>query len=109
MDHPDPPVAALQVAIAKELRRFRIELERIGELLVSDEHFCRLYLDQLQAFDLLGQCADENAALLDRLAVGVSPDDAIAQVRLGVMLDRLRTAMTAAEVQPQAQPQARAA
>lgn len=95
MAHLDHSSVALQAGIASELRRFRLELERVAELLVSDPYFVTLYLGELQVFDFLGQCADENAAVLDRLADGSPPEAAVAQVRLDVVQDRLRAAMAA--------------
>jgi len=89
----DTSTNALQAALAGELRRVRIELEKLAEVLVGDVHFATTYLDQLQVFDFLGQCADESAAVLDRLATGVAPEAAVTQVRLDVMVDRLRSAM----------------
>lgn len=98
MSHFDPSTKALHNGLATELRRIRVELEHLAELLVGDPHFIANYLDQLQLFDFLGQCTDETAAVLDRLAEGVDATTAIALVRLDVMVDRLRENMAAAPV-----------
>lgn len=95
MAHLDPSAAALQIGLASELRRIRLELETLAEVLVGDTYFATLYLDKLQVFDFLGQCADETAAVLDRLAIGVDAEAAASHVRLGVMLERLRERMAA--------------
>lgn len=84
---------ALNSAVAEEMRLIRSLLEELAEVLVADEHFATNYLDQLQRFDLLIQCTDESAAVLDRLAEGASSHDAIAPVRLTMVQDRLRAAL----------------
>lgn len=93
----DPLAASLQAGIAAELRHVHAALEQLAEVLVSDVHFASSYLDQLQAFDFLGQCAHESAAVLDRLAGGSDPLAAVAPVRLGVVQARLHAAMTLAK------------
>ena len=85
--------APLWQALAQEMRVARELLEQLAGVLVNDERFVLDYIDQLQAFDLIAQHVDESAALLDRVAGGQSPDDAVGAVRLSVMQDRLRAAL----------------
>ncbi|TCU56160.1 hypothetical protein EDF58_106456 [Novosphingobium sp. PhB57] len=87
------PAAPLWQALAREMRVARELLEQLAGVLVNDERFVLDYIDQLQAFDLIAQHVDESAALLDRVAGGQSPGEAIGQVRLSVMQDRLRAAL----------------
>jgi len=89
---PDP-YRQLQAAIAGELRQLRRDLETLAETLVCDPHFAGSYLDQLQAFDLLGQFAEESAGVLERLADGADADAAVAGVRVGVVQARLSAAI----------------
>jgi len=92
MAFPDPH-RQLQAAIAAELRQLRRDLEQLAETLVCDPHFAANYLDQLQAFDLLGQFAEESAGVLQRLADGADVAAAVAGVRVGVVQARLRAAI----------------
>lgn len=92
----DPLIGALHSAVAGELRHVRTLIEELAEVLVCDEHFVDRYLDKLQAFDLLVQCTEESAAVLDRLAAGACTRSAIAPVRLGQIHERLHTALQAA-------------
>lgn len=94
--HSSAPIGPLHAALAVELRHVRASIERLAETLVVDEHFTTHYLEQFQTFDLLAQYADESASLLDRLATGHDPHEAVAGVRLGMVQERLRTAMTGA-------------
>ncbi len=94
--HSSPPIGPLHAALAIELRHVRASIEQLAETLVVDEHFTTHYLEQFQTFDLLAQYADESASLLDRLAIGHDPHEAVAGVRLGMVQERLRTAMTGA-------------
>lgn len=89
----DPYSGALHAVIAGELREMRDMLERLAEVLVADEHFAASYLEQLQSFDYLVQHADECVNLLERIAGGEDSLTAIGHVRLGVVQDRLRTAL----------------
>jgi hypothetical protein len=91
----DPLIRALHGAVAGELRHVRALIEELAEALVSDEHFVTRYLDKLQAFDLLVQCTEESAAVLDRLAAGACTRSAIAPVRLGQIHERLQAAIHA--------------
>ncbi len=93
---PDPLIAVLHSAVADELRHVRTLIEELAEVLVGDEHFVDRYLDKLQAFDLLVQCTEESAAVLDRLAAGAGTHSAIAPVRLGQIHERLHSALQAA-------------
>jgi hypothetical protein len=92
----DPLIGALHSAVAGELRHVRTLIEELAEVLVGDEHFVDRYLDKLQAFDLLVQCTEESAAVLDRLAAGACTRSAIAPVRLGQIHARLHSALQAA-------------
>jgi len=92
-DHLAP---TLHAAVAEEMRLVAALLERLAETLVGDEHFAARHIDQLQTFDLIIQCADESAAVLDRLAQGARAHDAIAPVRLTAVQDRLRRALSKA-------------
>ncbi len=94
--HPSLPIGPLHAALAVELRHVRASIEQLAETLVVDEHFTTHYLEQFQTFDLLAQYADESASLLDRLAIGHDPHEAVAGVRLGMVQERLRTAMAGA-------------
>lgn len=93
IDHLAP---TLHAAVAEEMRLVGALLERLAETLVGDEHFATHYLDQLQTFDLIIQCADESAAVLERMARGARSHDAIAPVRLTAVQDRLRHALARA-------------
>ena len=102
MENPIPPmqeprneqlVNALHGAVAGELRHVRALIEELASVLVADEHFVERYLDQLQAFDLLVQCTEESAAVLDRLAAGACTRTAIAPGRLGQVQARLQAAL----------------
>lgn len=90
---PEGAAAPLWQALAHEMRVARGLLEQLAGVLVTDERFVLDYIDQLQAFDLIAQHVDESAALLDRVAGGQSPGEAVGQVRLSVMQDRLRAAL----------------
>lgn len=94
MAHNDPMAAALQAAVAAEIREVRGLLDQLAELLIVDEHFTTNYLEQLQVFDLLSQYADETAAVLERLSDGHHPHAAIEPVRLGVVRERLAAALS---------------
>lgn len=91
----DPLIGALHGAVAGELRHVRALIEELAEILVGDAHFVDRYLDKLQAFDLLVQCTEESAAVLDRLAAGACTRSAIAPVRLGQIHERLQAALHA--------------
>ncbi|MAW98820.1 MAG: hypothetical protein CMN72_16480 [Sphingomonas sp.] len=86
-------ISVLHNAIAEELRHARLMIEELAALLITDEHFVMRYVDKLQTFDLLAQYAEENAAILERLANGLPSQEAIAPVRLSVVQDRLRAAL----------------
>jgi len=89
----DPLASFLHSAVAEEMRHVRALLEQLAEVLASDEHFATHYLDELQTFDLMIQCTDESAAVLDRLSQGAHSHDAIAPVRLEAIQGRLRAAL----------------
>lgn len=85
--------AVLCAAVADEIRNVRGLIEQLAETIVSDERFVTDYMDQLQTFDLIIQCSDESADLLDRMAQGQGIDDAVGSVRLSIVQDRLRAAI----------------
>ena len=87
------PHAALFAAVAQEMRVARGLLEDLAAVLVADERFVRDYIDQLQAFDLIAQHVDENATLLERIAGGQRPAEAVDGVRLTAIQQRLRAAL----------------
>lgn len=90
------PAPTLHAAVADEMRLIATLLQGLAERLAGDEEFAARHLDQLQTFDLVIQYADESAAVLDRLAEGACPHDAIAPVRLTAVQDRLRNAISMA-------------
>jgi hypothetical protein len=96
MPSADPLLSVLKAALAEELRDVRRLIEQIADILVSDERLAALYLEQLQSFDLIIQRAEESAALLDRIAGGTHPVEAVEGVRLSLLQDRLRAALKAA-------------
>ena len=86
----------LKAALAEEIRDVRRLIEQIAEVILSDEDFALANVDQLQAFDLAIQRADESADMLDRLSSGSSPHSAVEAVRLSCVQDRLRAALKSA-------------
>ncbi len=94
MAHIDHLAASLYAAIATEIRDVRDLIEHLADVLVSDEAFAVTYMQQLQTFDLVIQRVDESADLIDRLASGSGSLDAISKVRLSVVQDKLRAALT---------------
>ncbi|SEI79286.1 hypothetical protein SAMN05428950_101240 [Sphingomonas sp. OV641] len=96
MTQTDHLASHLHTAVAEELRHVRVLLEQLSMLLVADEHFALHHLEKMQMFDLLIQCTDESAAVLDRMAAGAKSHDAIEPVRLEVVQDRLRAALAKA-------------
>ncbi|WP_033921492.1 hypothetical protein [Sphingomonas sp. 37zxx] len=92
----DNLAGTLYAAIATEIRDVRMLIEQLADTLVSDEAFAMAYMEQLQTFDLVIQRADESADLLDRMAKGAKSVDAVSQVRLGIVQDKLRSALSLA-------------
>lgn len=88
-----PAETVLLTAIADEMRAIRALVEQIATPLVADARFVAEHLEQLQNFDLIVQCAEESADVLDRLAAGLSGEDAIALVRLTAIQQRLGAAI----------------
>ena len=88
--------ASLQAALAVELRDLRLLIEGIAEVFVGDETLAMTYIEQFQDFDLIIQRAEESARLLDSIAGGACPRDAVEQVRLSAVQNRLRAALRAA-------------
>jgi hypothetical protein len=96
MHDPARLYAPLHAALAVELRDLRLQIEGIAALMVGDEALALTYIEQFQDFDLIIQRAEESARLLDSIAGGRCPHDAVEQVRLSAVQDRLRTALRAA-------------
>ncbi|EIZ78704.1 hypothetical protein WSK_2752 [Novosphingobium sp. Rr 2-17] len=96
MANADHLAASLYAAIATEIREVRMLIEHLADTLVSDEAFAMAYIEQLQTFDLVIQRADESADLLDRMAGGSKSLDAVSKVRLGIVQDKLRSALAVA-------------
>lgn len=92
IDHHAP---TLYGAIAEEIRDLRRLIEKLAHTLASDETFVMAYMEQFQVFDLIIQRADESADLLDRMADGSKSHDAIDLVRLTIVQDKLRSAISA--------------
>lgn len=93
---PDRLCATLHGAVAEEMRLIAALLGQLAEALIGDEEVAMRHIDRLQAFDLMIQCADESAAVLERLAGGAGAHDAIAPVRLEAVQARLRDALARA-------------
>lgn len=96
MAHIDHLAATLYGAIAAEIREVRTLIERLADTLVADEAFAMAYMEQLQTFDLVIQRADESADLIDRMAMGSGSLEAIDKVRLSMVQDKLRAALSPA-------------
>lgn len=84
---------ALHAVMASELREMGAMLERLAEVLISDQHIAATYLEQLQSFDYLIQHADECANLMERIAAGQDSLTAIGHIRLAEVQDRVRAAI----------------
>lgn len=84
---------SLLAAVAGEIRAMRVLVERLADLLVADARFVTDYMDQFQLFDLVTQCADESANVIERLTQGLSAEEAIARVRLTTIQQRLTAAI----------------
>jgi hypothetical protein len=96
MSQVDHLAVTLCAAVAEEIRDVRALIEGLAEVLTADEYLAITYTEQLQTFDLLIQRAQESADLLDRVANGTRSLEAIDQVRLTLVQDRLRAALKAA-------------
>ena len=83
----------LKAALAEEIRGVRRLIEQIAEVIVADEPFALANMEQLQAFDMAIQRADESADMLERLSEGTCAHAAVDAVRLGCVQDRLRAAL----------------
>jgi predicted nucleotidyltransferase len=90
-----PSVYPLCSAISNELRDLRRQLERLAERLCLDEEFLLRHVESLQLFDALAQQSEESACLLDRLSGGMTSDEALVKVKLGVLQERLRAGLNA--------------
>ena len=86
----------LKATLAAEIRDVRRLIEQIAEVIVSDEQFAMANMDQLQAFDLAIQRADESADMLERLSNGSCARSAVDAVRLSDVQDRFRAALKTA-------------
>jgi len=86
----------LKAALAEEIRDVRRLIEQIAEVVVADEQFAMANVDQLQAFDLAIQRADESADMLERLSTGAPVQTVVEAVRLGCVQERLRAALKTA-------------
>jgi hypothetical protein len=78
-------------ALATELRFARERIEGLAMVVVSDPRFVMDYAGELQSFDYLAQHLDECANLLDRIAEGRDPVEALDGVRLAEMQQRLHS------------------
>lgn len=96
MSQIDNLAIALCAAVAEEIRDVRALIEALAEVLASDEYLACKYIEQFQTFDLLVQRSQEAADLLERIANGTRALEAVEQVRLGLVQDRLRAALKAA-------------
>lgn len=83
-------------ALSQELRELREHLEQVAIVLISDDHVANVHVESLQMFDLLAQRADEGAAVLERMAQGFAPDEAVAGIRLEKVQARFLKAVKAA-------------
>ena len=92
----DSLATALCGALAAEIRDVRVLIDALADVLTADEYLAVNYTEQLQAFDLLAQRAQESADLLERIAAGMRGHDAIEHVRLELMQARLRDVLKAA-------------
>ena len=92
MDTNAAPTAALCRAIAEEIRQLGLLVEDLANVLVADEDVALRHVHRLQAFDLVIQHAGESALVLDRLASGVQSCQAIEDVSLEALQERLRAA-----------------
>lgn len=95
MSH-DDLATTLCAAVAEEIRGVRMLIESVGDVLASDEYLAMNYTEQLQSFDLMIQRVDEAANVLERVARGTHSLEAVEQVRLHLVQDRLRAALKAA-------------
>lgn len=95
MSQTDDLATVLCAAIATELRDVRSLIDALAEVLASDEYLASTYTEQLQTFDVLAQRSEETAALLERMASGTCMFEAVEQVRLNLVQDRLRAALAA--------------
>jgi len=96
MSNNDELATSLCAAVAEEIRGVRTLMESVAEVLASDEYLALNYTEQLQSFDLMVQRSQEAADVLDRLANGTCSKEAVEQVRLHMVQDRLRAALKAA-------------
>lgn len=95
-DVPAPVVARLCLALAEEMHAMRALIEALATELISEPMVLEAFGTELQTFDLLAQRACESAGLLTRIAEGKGALEAVAEVRLERMQQRLRDALKAA-------------
>ena len=82
-------------ALARELHNTSAQVEQLAATLAADGELLSRFLPQLQSFDLIAQRVGQGALLMERLAQGMDPNIALAQVGLEQMQERLRTALDA--------------
>lgn len=82
-------------ALAAELREVRDGLDVMAATLVADELVALRHIGDLQNFDLLAQRIAETADLLDRVAGGIAGENAVAEVRLERLQQRLLSELAA--------------
>ena len=95
MSQTDDFLITLCAAVAQEITELRLVIETLASALASDEHLARTYTEQLQSFDMLAQCSEELARVLLSVANGVRSLDAVEQVRVDLIQNRLRAALKA--------------
>lgn len=91
----DNHAITLCAAVAVEIRDVRALVDSLAEVLASDDYLARTYTQQLQTFDMIAQRSEEAAALLDRVAEGSCVVEAVENVRLNLIQDRLRATLEA--------------
>lgn len=92
----DPAVPALCRALGDELHGLGALAEALAVVIVGDRPLDEKLIEHLQAFDRLAQLAHDGADILVRLAQGSSPAQAVEQVRLELLQERLHAALKAA-------------
>lgn len=96
MTVPSAATPALCRVIATEMREMSVLIEALAGVLAADEAVIARHLARLQQFDWLAQHLGESAALLDRLAGGDCPAEAVERVGLERFQARLRDGLKAA-------------
>ena len=86
----------LYAALSQELLQIHEHIEQVGIALISDAHVANTHIESLQTFDLLAQRAAEGAAVLERMARGLAPDEVVAGIRLEQVQEIFASRMKAA-------------